>query len=179
MKTLIVLNALALTFFSAYSAEPLVQRAEEGNAAAFQAEFKKGATSFEALMALHVAISNGNKDIVRFLLEQGINPAEDFTLSGGSGRQSNALHHAVIRGDLAITAMLLAAGGDKAINHKPKHAPNLPLEQAVTYGTPEMVKLLLSYGADSSKQLSFVFYNRLTLKEFVQNYGRPEIAQLL
>jgi ankyrin repeat protein len=89
---------------------------------------------------LSTAVQTGyGATVVKRMLEAGADPSEDF---GGEG---TALHH-VCDHQPGVVELLLDYGAN--VNAPMGDERITPLEQAVTYGQPEVVERLLTRGAD-------------------------------
>ncbi|KAE8164833.1 ankyrin repeat-containing domain protein [Aspergillus tamarii] len=132
-----------------YATKALLQEGERGIV-----EFKT--TTGET--ALLLVVKQGSKEIVRFLLDQGVSPDP----KDRAGR--TPLHHAVAMDHTEIVKALLKAGSDIETTDLADHIPlmfaapcgndkenrsgHTPLISAVEAGNEAMVNLLLEAGAD-------------------------------
>ncbi|MDO8669238.1 MAG: ankyrin repeat domain-containing protein [Candidatus Buchananbacteria bacterium] len=93
---------------------------------------------FDRGTPLHLAAQHGQKDILQFFIDQGVN----FDLKGLGG--ATPLHYAARSGHIEIVNLLLDLGAD--INSE--SAYSTPLYWAVMGNQVEAVKLLIERGAD-------------------------------
>lgn len=94
---------------------------------------------------LHSAAQNGGREVVKFLLEQGLSVNE-----GTTGGGVTPLMYAVRGNHEGIVSDLLAKGADanRALSHQDPRYPGLaPLHVAVSAKNESLVKLLLQHGA--------------------------------
>ncbi|CAN9284285.1 unnamed protein product [Alternaria alternata] len=92
---------------------------------------------------LQVASESGNKDIVEYLLHEGVNPNESPAERGGA----TALQLAAIKGNVGIATILLDNGAD--INAPPAFCDGrTAFEGATEHGRIEMMIFLANRGAD-------------------------------
>ncbi|CAN9433175.1 unnamed protein product [Alternaria alternata] len=92
---------------------------------------------------LQAASEGGNKDIVEYLLREGVNPNEPPAERGGA----TALQLAAIKGNVGVATILLDAGAD--INAPPAFCDGrTAFEGATEHGRIEMMIFLVSRGAD-------------------------------
>jgi hypothetical protein len=91
---------------------------------------------------LHAMVAKGDEEGARRMIEGG---ADIETKDPGAG--ASALHYAVMRGNRAIVAMLLARGAD--VNSRTKSGTT-PLHTAVLYNHYEVAEQLLERGADAN-----------------------------
>ena len=93
--------------------------------------------------SLQEAAQVGCKDIVQYLLAQGVSPNEPPTCRGGA----TALQLAAITGNIAIATILLEAGAE--INAAPAlFDGRTAFEGATEHGRIDMMLFLVNYGAD-------------------------------
>jgi ankyrin repeat protein len=86
---------------------------------------------------------------VKALLEQGA-PVNARETAEGSDEGYTALLYAVENRFLPLTRLLLHSGADPTLSAGPQHA--FPLLKAARSGEPEMVALLLAYGANINQK---------------------------
>ncbi|KAE8423351.1 ankyrin repeat-containing domain protein [Aspergillus pseudocaelatus] len=128
---------------------------------ALSKQYEGGPVDFKTTIGetvLLLAAKQGFKEIVRFLLDQGVSPDP----KDRAGR--TPLHHAVAMDHTEVVKMLLKAGGDIETTDLADHIPlmfaapcgndeenrsgHTPLISAIEGGNKAMVKLLLEAGAD-------------------------------
>ncbi len=102
------------------------------------APFDANAPMMRGVGKLDIAISPGNLDMVRLLIELGADP------NAPSAYPLSPLFNASYRGHSEIVEMLLGAGADV---NAPSYEGNLPIAGAVTRGHADVVSLLLNHGA--------------------------------
>lgn len=88
---------------------------------------------------LHYAASFGLGDVVERLIEDGAELDAPGSRNGGT-----ALHGATLRQHVSVMKILLKAGADPS---RADFNMATPLHTAASYGNPEVLRLLLQYGA--------------------------------
>ncbi|MCE5187042.1 MAG: ankyrin repeat domain-containing protein [Planctomycetaceae bacterium] len=114
---------------------------------------------------LLAAVSEGNVDVVRALLEAGANVAAQ------DKRQTTPIFSAIQEENTEIIQLLLDHGAD--INAPNKYG-NTPLHAAVETGKPEIVQFLLNAGA----RKDIVGRSNMTAAQLAQRMNKPEIVAL-
>lgn len=119
---------------------------------------------------LHVAASRGELDIVKKLIELGVNINTPGGVYGGG-----ALNEAATAGHIEIVKYLLSCGAHMDVSEPERN----PLFGAISNGHVDIVKLLIESGIDTK-----VKYNGETMKEmdalaFAKEQGQEEIIMLL
>ncbi len=152
--------------------EKLIEAIEKGNTDAVILLIKVGADpnmmdEYGGYTALMVASGEGYPEIVRILLDAGVNPNE-YTIS-----QNTALLISVQNGNTEIVRMLLNAGADPNMMDEDQFAP---ISSAIENNEIEMVRMLLDAGVDTS---IFQEIYSMTPVEFAESERSPEIADLL
>jgi ankyrin repeat protein len=120
-------------------------------------------------MSLHEAAATGDIDLVRSLIEKGIDidGREDTFLK-------TALHHAVLNGHKNVVACLLDIGAD--VDAKDSW-PATPLQYAAEKGFKEIAKLLIDHGADLNAARGYPAGDR-SLHSAIRA-GHKDIVELL
>ena len=90
---------------------------------------------------LHVAAHRDHPEVIRVLLENGVDPAVR-----GAYDESTALHIAAWEGSISAAQALIHSGAPLNIKSGPAHK-NEPLGWAIVSGKVDMVKMLLAHGA--------------------------------
>ena len=138
---------------------------------------------------LEAATQMGNRPIIEFLLDHGAHidiftilvlgrledVDRDLKQHPGRARARGihdlpALYFAAIGGNLAVAERLLQAGAE--VNAQTQAAA--PIHGAVMGGSPEMVRLLLDHGADSSLK----DYAERDARGLALAINRPDLASL-
>lgn len=96
--------------------------------------------------ALHIAVTSGNNDMIKVLLEAGA----DVNTKGASG--VTPLHLASFYGNEKIAETLLSAGAD--VNAAGYRHNDTPLHVAALHGHVKVIYLLLIHGADRALENS-------------------------
>jgi ankyrin repeat protein len=117
--------------------------------------------------ALHEAILHSQAELVRVLLDGGVDPNR----LGPEG--STPLNDACLKGERDIVSLLIAHGAKVGIRNE---SGATPLHDAALGGNPEVVKILLDHGADINARdeesgASPLFY--------AASWGRVEAVELL
>ncbi len=99
------------------------------------------------------AIRKSTREVVEFLIEAG------QKLNGEDGKHGDALHEAIVRGDVRIVAKLLERGANPNL---PPLVGMLPVQIAMFLDEPELICLLLDAGACAGVSLP----NGETLREW-------------
>jgi hypothetical protein len=116
------------------------------------------------LSPLADAATKGQANIVREMLERGVDPAD----------RNTALIHAAFHGHMEIMNLLINKGAD--VNWKnPKDENRTPLMAAAENGKPEITRLLLEKGADVNASLT----SGSTALQFASMRGHVEVMKLL
>ena len=117
-------------------------------------------------MGIHLAAGNGHLDVVRLLLEAGVD--KDAAMQGGA----RALHLAALRGQLDIVRFLLEAGADKdAVEQRGARALHFAADQ----GHLDVVRFLLEAGADKDA----VEQRGARALHLAANHGHLDVVRLL
>jgi hypothetical protein len=139
---------------------------------------------------LHAAIVHGEFDAAEALIQRGAHMTlavaaarggvEEFRLllpRSGSEDRHRALAFSSQYGQIEIVRMLLDAGQDPSVfNPVGAHAHSTPLHQAALAGHEEVVRLLLTHGANpNTKDLLW----RGTPADWAQHQGRSSLAAFL
>ena len=95
------------------------------------------------------AVQANDVEAVRTLLEQGA-PVDARGAGEGSDQAYTALLYAVEHQFLPLTRLLLRSGADPTLSAGPQNV--FPLLKAARSGEPDMVALLLAYGANINQK---------------------------
>jgi serine/threonine-protein phosphatase 6 regulatory ankyrin repeat subunit B len=104
------------------------------------AAFDPNALVMRGLGKLDFAVPHGNVDMVRLLVELGVDP------NAPSAYPLSPLFNACLMGHIEIVETLLGAGADV---DAPSYEGNVPIAAATTRGHADVVRLLLDHGARS------------------------------
>jgi len=96
---------------------------------------------------LHLAASEGDVELVKELLEQGLN------VNARDMHGLTPLHVAALKGHTEVAKVLLEHGAD--VNAREECFENTPLHLTLEKGHLEVVKVLLEHGADINAENSF------------------------
>ena len=131
----------------------LMGAAEQGSPEAVGELLARGANVKSAngvgWTALHGAAMSGNPDVVRLLLNAG---ADQNASATEIGHGMTPLHWAAASGDLATVRLLIEHGARVEESDSFNQAPPLIWAIAGDRGTPELIRFLLSKGADPNSR---------------------------
>ncbi|MFF2342709.1 suppressor of fused domain protein [Bacillus mycoides] len=119
---------------------------------------------------LHVAASRGKLDIVKKLIELGI----DINALGGT-YEGGALNEAASEGHINVVKYLLACGADLDISDPIRN----PLFGAISNGYPDIAKLLIESGIDINVKYSGESVKDMDALTFAREQGQVEIVKLI
>lgn len=119
---------------------------------------------------LHVAASSGNIDMVRRLLDLGV----DINARGGT-LGGDALNYAASNGHIDVVKHLLSRGAEMDISEPEKN----PLFSAIYGGHIEIVNLLLENGIDTHVRYTGNLMTNMDALAFAQERGQAKIVALL
>jgi uncharacterized protein len=119
---------------------------------------------------LHVAASFGKLEIVKLLLQAGI----DINCRGGTFK-GGALNEAASEGHTEIAKFLVSNGAQLDVSEPEKN----PLFGAIHVGNIDTVKLLLDSGIDARVKYSGTSMMDMDAKAFADERGQLEIVRLL
>lgn len=119
---------------------------------------------------LHVAASRGELDIVKKLIELGVNIN---TLGGSYG--GGALNVAASKGHINVVRYLLSCGADMDISDPIRN----PLFGAISNGYPDIAKLLIESGIDVNVKYTGESMKAMDALAFAKEQGQGEIVKLL
>ncbi|MFI8707950.1 suppressor of fused domain protein [Bacillus sp. NPDC077411] len=119
---------------------------------------------------LHVAASRGELDIVKKLIELGI----DINTLGGT-YEGGALNEAASEGHINVVKYLLACGADLDISDPIRN----PLFGAISNGYPDIAKLLIESGIDVNVKYTGESMKAMDALAFAKEQGQGEIVKLL
>ncbi|WP_026562034.1 ankyrin repeat domain-containing protein [Bacillus sp. J37] len=119
---------------------------------------------------LHVAAKQGHFEIVKFLIDKGI----DIDAKGGTF-DASALNLAAGAGQLEIVKYLIESGAelDESL------AKRNPLFGAIYGGHKEVVELLVDSGIDISVRYTGESMKDMDAYEYAREFGQTEIAEYL
>lgn len=119
---------------------------------------------------LHDAASRGNLEIVKKLVELGL----DFNTLGGI-YGGGALNEAASEGHFDVVRYLLSCGADLDISEPERN----PLFGAISNGSPEIAELLIESGIDTNVKYSGESMREMDALAFAKEQGQKEIIKLL
>ncbi|MFS0881818.1 ankyrin repeat domain-containing protein [Metabacillus niabensis] len=119
---------------------------------------------------LHMAAKKGHLEIVKFLIEKGI----DIDARGGTF-DASALNQAAGAGHLEIVEYLINAGAELDVSLAKRN----PLFRAIYGGHLEVVKCLIEKGIDVSMRYTGENIKNIDAYEYARQFGRTEIAEYI
>lgn len=115
---------------------------------------------------LHTAAERGDAEIIKLLVERGMNPSQADWIA------RSPLHVAAAKGHAQVVAALLEGGA----KHSPgNHQSDTPLHLAADAGHVHVAKILIEAGADINAK----DYRRQTPLQRARDRGRKKVAELL
>lgn len=119
---------------------------------------------------LHVAAKQGNTEIVRFLIDKGI----DINARGGTF-DASALNLASGEGHMEIVKLLI----DNGVEFDVSLAKRNPLFGAIYGGHKEVVQYLVDSGIDISIRYTGESMKDMNAYQYAREFGQTEIAEYL
>lgn len=119
---------------------------------------------------LHVAASQGKRDIAEYLIESGMDVNKEGDISGG-----NPIRSAAESGHLDIVELLYQNGARFDVSVATKN----PLFGAIPGGHYEVVKFMVENGIDIMAYYSIGKLDKVDAYEYARQYGQTEIAEYL
>ena len=119
---------------------------------------------------LHVAASQGKRNIVEYLIECGMDVNIEGDISGG-----NPIRSAAESGHLDIVKLLYQKGARLDVSKVRKN----PLFGAIYGGYYEVVKFLVEHGIDIVVCYSIGQLDKVDAYEYAKQYGQIQIANYL
>ncbi|MEI4804073.1 ankyrin repeat domain-containing protein [Bacillus sp. FJAT-51639] len=119
---------------------------------------------------LHVAAKKGHLEIVKYLIEKGI----DIDAKGGTF-DASALNLAAGAGHLEIVKYLIEAGAELDVSLAKRN----PLFGAIYDGHKEVVEFLVEKGIDISIRYTGEKINKMDAYEYAREFGQTEITEYL
>lgn len=119
---------------------------------------------------LHIAATYGKIEVVKYLIECGI----DVNLNGGLGN-CNALRNAAFEGYLDIVKVLYQNGAILDVSNPNRN----PLFAAIYNGHYDIVKFLVENGIDITANYSIGKLDKVDAYEYARQFGQTEIANYL
>ena len=113
---------------------------------------------------IHIAIQKSNLEKCELLISRGA----DVNHADNNG--TRPIHIAIEKGDLEKCELLISHGAD--INYEEKYDEYTPLALAVLYKKKELIKMLLSKGANISKDINEIFEDRPELQSILINWPK-------
>ncbi len=122
---------------------------------------------------LHLAAMNGRQDIIKYFIDYGL----DVNISGDKNRGNTALYTSINFGKTESIRTLLKNGANPIITQR---GGKTPLEQAVSIGDYNVVKLLIEHGANVDYTNPYVEHSYGTSTVFIAaGLGKNNILELL
>lgn len=119
---------------------------------------------------LHVAATVGNDELIRYLVEKGLDPSvRGGTFKGG------AINLAASNGHLNVVQYLLSSGAEVDTSEPERN----PLFAAIHGGHADIVQCLLDSGIDASIKYSGQSMNEMDAVAFAKERGQLGIADLI
>jgi ankyrin repeat protein len=125
------------------------------------------ASTIEGRTALHIAVQNGDTDMVSLLHAGGAD------VDAKDGSKINPLHLAAAKEHAAIARMLLKAGADP--NQQGFRHNETALHVAAVHGSERVAEILLSHGADPQ----VVNLHGQTPADLALKYGHTNITVVI
>jgi ankyrin repeat protein len=119
---------------------------------------------------LHVASSHGQLEIVKRLVEMGLDVNACGGIFGGT-----PLNEAASEGHIEIVKYLLSHGGKMDVSEPEKN----PLFSSIYGGHLAIAKLLVENGIDTNVKYSGTSMNNMDALSFAQERGQSDIANIL
>ncbi|MDO4167590.1 MAG: ankyrin repeat domain-containing protein [Eubacteriales bacterium] len=119
---------------------------------------------------LHVAVEFNKMDIVKYLIDCGMDVNRNAGISGG-----NSLHNAACYGNLEIVKLLYKNGAKFDVSEATKN----PLFGAIYNGHLEIAKFLVENGIDITASYSIGTLENVDAYEYARQFGQLEIAEYL
>ena len=117
---------------------------------------------------LHVAAKNGHLEIVKYLIEKGI----DIDARGGTF-DASALNLAAGAGHFGIVKYLIEVGTELDVSLAKRN----PLFGAIYGGHKEIVEFLVEKGIDISIRYTGEKINKMDAYKYAREFGQTEIAE--
>ena len=119
---------------------------------------------------LHVAASHGKLEIVKRLIDLGV----DINLRGGTFN-GGAIKNAASNGNIEIVEYLLSCGAKMDVSEPERN----PLYGAITNGHVDIARLLIERGIDIKIKYTGNYMKNMDALAFAIERGQKEIAALL
>lgn len=147
--------------------------AYEGDLSKVEYLLKEKMDAYTGATALIYAIKGGNKDVVQFLLDSGIDPNACSRIDGMTPLMAAAANNE----DLTLIKLLLEKG---AFLDLEDFRRNTAIFYAVINNRPEALKYLISLGAEIYPTSAYNYGNeQMTLIEWARKYQHPEVIKIL
>jgi len=119
---------------------------------------------------LHVAASHGNLEIVKYLIDSGL----DVNIKGGTFKAS-AINRAASEGHQEIVKYLIDCGAELDVSEPDRN----PLFAAIYGGHKEIAQLLIDHGIDIGVSYTGENMTNMDAYAFAIERGQKDIAELL